>query len=88
MPSQFDTLKKIESLDELMKIPTGNEVVLMHRGINPSSSFTVHGNFQGTTGNFVDVSNYVTLPLEFKVDGYNPKNLLEFLRGLQDPKLT
>ena len=90
MAEEFDTLKKVESLDELRSIPTGTEVIVTRHSLSADGSFTVHGKFQkantsaGTT--FVDLADHLQLPLEISVDPSQPKHLLEFLRGFSDPR--
>ena len=85
---EVPTLNKINTLDDLRNLSVGDEVLIMHGKGASDNVFTVHGRVQTTLkpDYLLTLGDYVELPVKFKVEPFRPSNVLDFLRGLNDPR--
>lgn len=86
MTTTFDTVKKIESLDELKQLSAGEELVIIAPSISHSRNRTVHGTFKRQKGEWVELSDYISIPVIISVDIVQPGEVLEFLRWFNDSR--
>ena len=86
MVSKFDTVKRIVALEELVRLPAGTEMLMLHNGGSGRQHITLHGYFDRVSLPFVNLTKYVELPIHLTVDEYDPAEVLTFLRDLQDSR--